>query len=75
MATGCELSITSAAPDYADLRPDPALLTPYRANAEAPGRVFPDLPRGLDCAPAVNHQPEFTAACVTAAADRAAVTA
>ena len=26
---------------------------------------------GLDCGPAVNHQPEFTAACVTGAADRA----
>jgi len=26
---------------------------------------------GLDCLPAVNHQPEFTAACVTSAADRA----
>ncbi|MFZ3561635.1 MULTISPECIES: M20 family metallopeptidase [unclassified Streptomyces] len=25
---------------------------------------------GLDCAPAVNHQPEFTAACATRAADR-----
>ncbi|MFC3454405.1 M20 family metallopeptidase [Amycolatopsis speibonae] len=94
VATGCELSLSPVAPDYADLRPDPALLTLYRANAEALGRVFPDLPRGvvgaatdmgnvshaipsihpmlgLDCAPAVNHQPEFTAACVTPAADRA----
>jgi hypothetical protein len=26
---------------------------------------------GLDCLPAVNHQPEFAAACVTPAADRA----
>ncbi|WP_419992976.1 M20 family metallopeptidase [Streptomyces boninensis] len=26
---------------------------------------------GLDCGPAVNHQPEFTAACVTGTADRA----
>ena len=26
---------------------------------------------GLDCLPAVNHQPEFTAACATPAADRA----
>lgn len=26
---------------------------------------------GLDCAPAVNHQPEFTAACITPTADRA----
>ncbi|WP_116206615.1 M20 family metallopeptidase [Amycolatopsis circi] len=94
MATGSELSISALAPDYAELRPDPALLKLYRANAEALGRVFPDLPGGavgaatdmgnvshavptihpmlgLDCAPAVNHQPEFTAACVTPAADRA----
>jgi metal-dependent amidase/aminoacylase/carboxypeptidase family protein len=26
---------------------------------------------GLDCAPAGNHQPEFTAACITGTADRA----
>lgn len=26
---------------------------------------------GLDCLPAVNHQPEFTAACITPAADKA----
>ena len=25
---------------------------------------------GLDCLPAVNHQPEFTAACITHAADK-----
>lgn len=28
---------------------------------------------GLDCAPAVNHQPEFAAACITPTADRAVV--
>jgi len=28
---------------------------------------------GLDCLPAVNHQPEFTAACITPVADRAVV--
>jgi amidohydrolase len=94
LATGCDLALTSTSPDYADLRPDPALLALYRANAGALGRVFPDLPRGvagaatdmgnishavraihpmlgLGCAPAVNHQPEFAAACVTATADRA----
>lgn len=77
------------------MRPDRGMLALYRANAEALGRTFHDLPGGgvvgaatdmgnvshvvptihpmlgLDCAPAVNHQPEFTAACVTAAADRA----
>ncbi|MGW4526388.1 M20 family metallopeptidase [Amycolatopsis sp. NPDC004378] len=94
LATGCTVSITPVSPDYADLRPDAALLAAYRANAEALDRVFPDLPRGvtgaatdmgnvshvvrtihpmlgLGCAPAVNHQPEFAAACVTPAADRA----
>ncbi|MGW7513983.1 M20 family metallopeptidase [Streptomyces sp. NPDC054796] len=97
LATGCELSTVPAGPDYADMRPDPGLLALYRANAEALGRSFPELPGGaavgaatdmgnvshavpaihpmlgLDCAPAVNHQPEFTAACVTPAADRAVV--
>ncbi|MDF6022542.1 hypothetical protein [Streptomyces sp. JH34] len=33
-------------------------------------RLSPARP-GLDCAPAVNHQPEYTAACITPAADRA----
>ncbi|MFA3837789.1 M20 family metallopeptidase [Streptomyces aureus] len=95
LATGCELSTDPVGPDYADMRPDRGMLALYRANAEALGRTFPDLPGGgvvgaatdmgnvshvvptihpmlgLDCAPAVNHQPEFTAACVTTAADRA----
>ncbi|MEU6789765.1 amidohydrolase [Nonomuraea angiospora] len=95
LASGSSLTVTAPGPDYADLRPDAAMLGLYRANAEALGRVFPDLPGGppagaatdmgnvshvvptihpmlgLDCLPAVNHQPEFTAACVTPAADRA----
>ncbi|MFI0355744.1 amidohydrolase [Actinomadura sp. 9N407] len=95
VATGCDLATTPISLDYADLRPDAAMLKLYRANAEALGRVFPDLSGGspagaatdmgnvshavptihpmlgLDCLPAVNHQPEFTAACVTQAADRA----
>ncbi|MFE3827337.1 M20 family metallopeptidase [Streptomyces sp. NPDC059092] len=95
LATGCELTASPVGPDYADLRPDPTMLALYRANAEALGRTFLDLPDGaavgaatdmgnvshavptihpmlgLDCAPAVNHQREFTAACVTPAADRA----
>lgn len=97
LATGCDLELAPVCPDYADLRPDPGLLTLYRANAEALGRRFPDLPAGgvvgaatdmgnishvvptihpmlgLDCAPAVNHQPEFTAACITPVADHAVV--
>ncbi|WP_399890316.1 M20 family metallopeptidase [Streptomyces sp. BBFR51] len=95
LATGCELTVSPVGPDYADLRPDATLLALYRANAEALGRTFLDLPHGaaagaatdmgnvshavptihpmlgLDCAPAVNHQREFTAACITPAADRA----
>lgn len=95
LGAGCDLVVTPPAPDYADLRPDAGMLGLYRANAEALGRVFPELPGGppagaatdmgnvshavpsihpmlgLDCLPAVNHQPEFTAACATPAADRA----
>ncbi|WP_243795153.1 amidohydrolase [Saccharopolyspora gloriosae] len=92
-ATGSTLTMTPRGPDYADLRPDLAMLESYRANAESLGRRFPaEAPAvgaatdmgnvshrvpvihpmlGLDCLPAVNHQPEFTAACVTPAADRA----
>lgn len=96
VATGCELAVTPAGPDYADLRPDAILLGYYRVNAEALGRVFPDVPDGfagaatdmgnvshvvptihpvlgLDCAPAGNHQPEFTAACISPVADRAVI--
>jgi len=94
LAAGCAMSITPSGPDYADLRPDAALLAHYRANAETLGRSFPDLPDGmvgaatdmgnvshvvptihpmlgLDCHPAVNHQPEFADACIGPAADRA----
>ncbi len=95
LASGCDLTTTAVCPDYADVRPDPALLAHYRANAEALGRVFPapkdavgaatDMGNvshvvptihpmlGLDCLPAVNHQPEFAAACVTPTADRAVI--
>ncbi|SDQ16958.1 M20 family metallopeptidase [Actinopolyspora saharensis] len=94
LGTGAELTTWPLGPDYADLRPDAELLALYRANAEALGRTFPELPAGiagaatdmgnvshriptihpmlgLDCHPAVNHQPEFTAACITPEADRA----
>lgn len=96
MATGCEPTISTVGPDYADLRPDAKLLELYRANAEIAGRVFPPVPSGfagaatdmgnvshvvptihpmldLECGPAVNHQPEFTAAAITETADRAVV--
>ncbi|TKG72830.1 amidohydrolase [Prauserella endophytica] len=95
VGSGCELTIEPACPDYAEVVHDEAMVTLYRANAEALGRRFPaegtfagaatDLGNvshrvpaihpmlGLDCLPAVNHQPEFAAACVTPAADRAVV--
>lgn len=95
-ATGCDLTVSGAAPDYADLRPDAELLTFYQANAEAIGRIFPQIPDGfagaatdmgnvshlvptihpmigIETAQAVNHQPEFTAACITPSADRAVI--
>lgn len=97
LATGCELAVEPSGPDYADLVPDPALLSLYRANAAALGRgtiepevgamggaatdmgnvshtvptIHPML--GLDCLPAVNHQPGFTDAAVSGAADRAVI--
>jgi amidohydrolase len=97
LATGCELSMTPMCPPYSEMRPDAELAARYRANAEALGRRFVDLPAelaertagstdmanislaiptihpmlGLDCLPATNHQPEFTAACVTPVADDA----
>jgi len=79
------------------MRADGELSALYQANAEALGRVFPDIPAavmertagstdmanvslaiptihpmlGIDSLPAVNHQPEFAAHCVSRAADRA----
>lgn len=95
-ATGCELTVSATAPDYADLRPNAEILGFYRSNAEAVGRVFPSMPNefagaatdmgnvshvvptihpmlGIDSAGAVNHQPEFAAACATPLADRAVI--
>ena len=97
LATGCELTMTPMCPPYSEMRHDAELAARYRANAEALGRRFVDLPAelaertagstdmanislaiptihpmlGLDCLPATNHQPEFTAACVTPVADDA----
>lgn len=96
VGTSCELTVTSAGPDYTDLRPDVTPLEYSRANAEARGRFLTDAPEafvgaaidmgnvslvvpnihplpGLDCAPAGNHQPEFTVACICSVADRAIV--
>ena len=97
MATGCTVDVTPQSPPYSEMRADPELTDLYQANAEALGRVFPDLDSdgaqrtagstdmanvtlalpaihpmlGLDCLPAVNHQPEFAAFCVTPGADQA----
>jgi amidohydrolase len=97
LATGCTVEVIPQSPVYSEMVCDEEMVALYRANAEAIGRVFPDIPAdirerqagstdmgnvslaiptihpmlGLDSAPAVNHQPEFTAHCVTALADQA----
>jgi amidohydrolase len=97
LATGCTMSIREISPAYSEMTHDEELAALYRANAEALGRRFVDIPAelaertagstdmanislviptihpmlGLDCLPAVNHQPEFTAACITPTADAA----
>jgi amidohydrolase len=98
LATGTHLEIFGSRPPYAQVHHDPVLAALYRRNAEALGRVFPDVSEaqqrsggstdmgnvslalpsihpmiGLNSLPAVNHQPEFTAHCITEAADRAIV--
>jgi amidohydrolase len=96
LATGAALDIVGGQKPYAEMHHDTELAAVYRRNAEALGRVFPDLASlrtagstdmgnvslalpsihpmiGVDSLPAVNHQPEFTAHCITAAADRAVV--
>ncbi|HMK12466.1 MAG TPA: M20 family metallopeptidase [Acidimicrobiales bacterium] len=99
LATGCTVDVVKAGPAYSEFEHDKGLAALYRANAEALGRKFVDLPEeiaqrfagstdmanislampaihpmlGLDCFPAVNHQPEFTAACVTPKADQAVI--
>jgi amidohydrolase len=97
LATGCEMELRPVGPTYSEMREDVELVARYRANAEALGRRFVDMPRelsertagstdmanislaipaihpmlGLDSLPASNHQPEFTAACITPVADDA----
>ena len=97
LATGCSVNVTPKCPPYSEFEHDADMVALYRANAEAVGRTFPDVPPGLaertagstdmanislaipsihpmlglDCLPAVNHQPDFTAACITPAADQA----
>jgi amidohydrolase len=97
LATGCTVDIVPVSPPYSEMRHDVELAARYRANAEALGRRFVDMPEeiaqrtagstdkanvslalptihpmlGLDCLPVSNHQPEFTALCITEVADRA----
>jgi amidohydrolase len=96
LATGATLAIGGGHKPYAEMHHDSDIAALYRRNAEALGRVFPDLGAeaqraagstdmgnvslalpsihpmiGIDSLPAVNHQPEFTAHCVTATADKA----
>src|SRR5215468_10975492 len=98
LATGAQLEIFGSRPPYAQVQHDPAIAALYRRNAEALGRIFPDLGEaqqrsggstdmgnislalpsihpaiGISSLPAVNHQPEFTAHCITEAADQAIV--
>ncbi len=98
MATGATLEVVEAHPAYAHMVHDPELCAAYRRNAEALGRVFPELGAqrqrlavstdmgnvslalpsihpfvGIRSLPAVNHQPEFAAHCVSEDADQALV--
>src|SRR6266568_29935 len=83
LATGATLQVTPEHPPYAEMHHDPALASLYRSNAQALGRKFLDIGNvslavpsihpsiGIDSLPAVNHQPEFTAQCITPVADKA----
>lgn len=100
LATGAELEVIGGRKPYAEMHHDHAIAAAYRANAEALGRTFPDLPDesldllrkfaastdmgnvsiaipsihpyiGIESWPAMNHQPEFAAHCVTPAAEKA----
>jgi amidohydrolase len=98
LATGASLDVRPVGPDYAELTHNGAIAARYRLNAEALGRVFPDLGPlraraagstdmgnvskmiptihptiGIGSLPAINHQAEFAAQCVTQVADDAIV--
>ncbi len=45
LASGTTLDVEDESPPYSEMTPDPELGALYRRNAEAIGRVFPDLPR------------------------------
>ncbi|MDP9074427.1 MAG: M20 family metallopeptidase [Actinomycetota bacterium] len=44
LATGCTVETVPQSPTYSEMRADTELTALYRANAEALGRVFPDVP-------------------------------
>lgn len=96
LATGSNLRIVGGDKPYAEMHHDVEIAALYKRNAEALGRLFPDMGAqleraaastdmgnvslavpaihpfiGIDSLPAVNHQPEFAAHCVTEAADKA----
>jgi amidohydrolase len=98
LATGSTLAVREDHSPYAEMHHDHALAALYRHNAEALGRVFPEMSAileraagstdmgnislalpsihpmiGIASLPAVNHQPEFTAHCISEAADQAVV--
>src|SRR5207248_9481463 len=99
LATGCTHDVEPQSPPYSEMKSDPKIEALYKANAEALGRTFPNVPAevlqrtagstdmanislaiptihpmlGLDCLPAVNHQPDFTAAAASGKADQAVV--
>ena len=47
LATGCELRIRPESPTYESLACDAGMNALYKANAQALGRAFPDLPAGM----------------------------
>ncbi len=96
LATGAKLEVFGGEKPYAQMIHHRNMAALYRRNAEALGRVFPDLGAslqraagstdmgnvslslpaihpliGINSLPAVNHQPEFAAHCITEDADRA----
>lgn len=50
LATGCELEVSTPSRAYSHFRNDPDLVARYRVNAEAAGRVFPELTAEQDAA-------------------------
>jgi amidohydrolase len=47
LATGCTVRVEQMSPTYSEMRQDSELEALYRANAEALGRVFPDIPQQI----------------------------